>query len=68
MNDSLCMTVINRRKETLHVISCLRFRESAFGLPLDLIIKFVAIYILHDHIDVLRIVICLIVANDVWMI
>ena len=68
MGDILRMTMVYGLKQGFHVAGCLRLGEGLVLLLTDLLEKGLTWHILHNQVDILRIVIRFIVLNDVRMV
>ena len=68
MDDVQCVAVIDRSKETLHVVCHLRLFYPLLRRVLNLLEQAGAFDVLHDHVDVLHVIVRLIIAHNIRMI
>ena len=68
MYNVQCMAVIDRFKETLHIVCNLRLFYPLLRRVLNLLEQASAFDVLHDHVDVLQVIVRLIIAHNIRMI
>ena len=67
VNDTLGMTMLKSLEKIQHDFSSFLFREWFFSRG-DFLKEFTSCTKLHTEVNVLAVIICFVVLNDVWMI